>query len=147
MNVGTEPTSDSPTTPWHLWAVGILALLWNAAGAYTILMAQAGKLANLSADEVAYYAAQPMWLVIATDVALFGAILAAIALLSRRRVAVWMFGISLAAIFVTDVYDLAAGTSRMLANTGALVATIFIFVIAILEVVYARAMKGRRLLR
>ena len=147
MNSGLDIPLDTPKRPWHLWTVGILALLWNAAGAYTILMAQAGRLADLSADEAAYYAAQPLWFVVATDIALFGAILAAIALLARSRVAVWLFGISLVAIVVTDVYDLAAGTSRMLANTGALVVTIFILVIAILELVYARAMKGRRLLR
>ena len=47
------------TTPWHVWAVGVLALLWNAAGAYTIMMAQAGRLADISQEEAAYYAAQP----------------------------------------------------------------------------------------
>ena len=53
--------------------VGALALLWNGAGAYTIMMAQAGKLADISAEEAAYYAAQaihkpvttwPDWLVL-----------------------------------------------------------------------------------
>lgn len=29
-------------TPWHVWVVGALALLWNGAGAYTIMMAQVG---------------------------------------------------------------------------------------------------------
>jgi hypothetical protein len=71
--------------PWHLWFIGILALLWNASGAYTILMAQAGKLTGLSLEEAAYYAAQPQWFVVVTEIALFGAIAAAIALLMRSR--------------------------------------------------------------
>lgn len=129
--------------PWHLWVVGVLALLWNGAGSYTIMMAQAGKLADLTADEAAYYAAQPLWFVVVTDIALIGAVVGAIALLLRNRFAVWLFAISLAAIAVTDVVDLAAGTSRMLANTGALIVTILIFVIAMLELAYARAMKSR----
>jgi len=45
-------------TPWHLWVVAILTLIWNGSGAYTIMMAQAGRLPNLAADEAAYYAAQ-----------------------------------------------------------------------------------------
>lgn len=147
--MNTEPMSSSarPKMPWHLWVVGVAALLWNAAGAYTIMMAQAGKLADLTADEVAYYATQPFWFVVVTDIALLGAIAAAAALLLRHRLAVALFGISLAAIFVTDVYDLAAGSSRMLANMAAAIVTLLIFVLAVLELVYARAMRKRTVLR
>ena len=28
-----EPDSSGVKTPWHLWVVGIVALLWNAIGA------------------------------------------------------------------------------------------------------------------
>jgi len=49
--------------PWHLWLVAIVALLWNGAGAYTIMMAQAGRLYDLEPGEAAYYAAQPVWFV------------------------------------------------------------------------------------
>lgn len=133
-------------TPWHLWTVGILTLLWDGSGAYTILLAQAGRLPGISADEAAYYAAQPLWLVVVTDIALFGAIAAGLALLLRSRVAVWLFAISLAAIFVADVYDLAAGTSRALANTGAMIVTALIAVLAVLQLVYALAMRKRGVL-
>ena len=43
-------------SPWHLWAVGAVALLWNVAGAYSILLAQTGRLPNPEPDELAYYA-------------------------------------------------------------------------------------------
>ena len=101
-------------TPWHIWAVGILTLLWNGSGAYTIMMAQAGRLANINADEAAYYAAQPSWFVVATDIALAAAVAAGVALLLRRRAAVSLFALSLSAIVATNAYDLAAGTSRTL---------------------------------
>ena len=132
--------------PWHLWAVGILALLWNASGAYTILMARAGELADLSPDEAAYYAAQPGWFVVVTDIALICAIAGAIALLFRHRAAVWLFAVSLAAIVVTNAYDLAAGASRVLANRGALVVAAIIVLLAVLQLVYASAMKKRAVL-
>jgi glucose dehydrogenase len=99
------------------------------------MMAQAGRLPDLSADEAAYYAAQPFWFVIATDIALLSALAAAVALFLRGRAAVWLFGLSLVAIFVTNAYDLAAGTSRTLASRGALIVTVIIVVIAILRIV------------
>jgi hypothetical protein len=128
-------------TPWHVWVVGVLALLWNGSGAYTIMMAQAGRLLDVSADEAAYYAAQPLWFVVATDIALVAAVAAAVALLLRSRTAGWLFAISVVAVFVTNVYDLAAGTSRVLVDRGALIVTSIIAVLAVLQLVYALAMK------
>jgi hypothetical protein len=127
-------THDSDRkTPWHLWTVGVLTLLWNGSGAYTIMMAQAGELANLSADEVAYYAAQPTWYVILVDVAVTAPLLAGIALLFRSRFAVMLFAIGLAVVIFADIYELAAGTSRALLNTATMTVTSVILVIAILQ--------------
>jgi hypothetical protein len=134
-------------TPWHVWVVAILTLLWNGSGAYTIMMAQASRLPSLSADEAAYYAAQPLWFVIATDIALVAALAAAVALLLRSRTAAWLFALSLIAIFVNDIYDLAAGTSRVLVSRGALIVTVIIAVIAVLQLAYAWAMKRRSVLK
>jgi hypothetical protein len=134
-------------TPWHLWVVGILALLWNASGAYTIMMAQAGRLADVGPEEAAYYAAQPLWLFILTDIALFSGIAAALALLLRSRTAVWLFALSLAVIILGDIYDLAAGTSLILVAGNWLILTLVIVLIAILEYIYAWAMRGRMVLR
>jgi len=135
------------TSPWHLWLVGLVALLWNAAGAYTILLAQAGRLPNPEPDELAYYAAQPLWFAVVTDLALATAIAAALGLLFRKRAAVWMYARSLAAIVVTNSYEVAAGTSRMLVHRAALVATVVIACIALFELVYASAMKSRGVLQ
>jgi hypothetical protein len=139
-------SSARPKAPWHLWIVGIVAFLWNASGTYVIMMAQAGRLPDLTADEVAYYAAQPLWFVVATDIALLGAVAGAIALLLRSRIAIGLFALSLIAIFVTNTYDLSTGASRALASTGALVVTAIIAGIAVLELAYAVAMKRRGVL-
>ena len=138
MNKTTIPAKRK--APWHLWVVGVLALLWYASGAFTIGMAQAGRLPDISADEAAYYAAQPLWFVLLTDVALLSAVAGAAALLLRRRAAVWLFVVSLVAIVATNIYDLASGTSRALANDGAMILTAVIAVTAVLMLVYARAM-------
>lgn len=133
-------------TPWHVWAVAALTLLWNGSGAVTILLAQAGRLPGISADEAAYYAAQPWWFVISTDVATLAPVAAALALLLRSRLAVSLFAVSLVLIIVNDVYGLVGGTSRALANQGALVVTIIIFFVATLQLAYALALKKRSIL-
>jgi hypothetical protein len=143
----SEPASSTPKArPWHLWTVGVLTLLWDGSGAYTIMMAQAGNLPNLSPEELAYYAAQPLWLVIFTDISLLGAIAAGIALLLKSRFAVHLFALSLTTIFITNIYELAAGSSQVYNNTGALVVTCIIVLLAILQLVYALAMKKREVL-
>ena len=132
--------------PWHLWVVAAAAFLWNAAGAVTIIMAQAGTLYDLEPGERAYYAAQPMWFVILTDMSLIAAVSASIAMLLRRKEAVHLFTFSFAAILITNGYELTTGTSRMLATRGAFVVTILIAVIALLEVAYTWVMKRRGVL-
>jgi hypothetical protein len=128
-------------TPWHVWVVGILALLWNAGGAYTIMSAQAGTMPDLPKDELAYYAAQPLWFVAVTDVALVGGVLGAIALLMRSKWAVALFAVSLFAIVVTNGYDIGVGTSRMMTNTTTIVVTVTIWVLAVVQWWYATAMR------
>ena len=134
-------------TPWHLWVAAILTLLWNGSGAVTIMLAQLGRLPDISADEAAYYAAQPLWFVISTSVATFTPVAAGIALLVRSRLAVLLFAISLALILANSIYELAAGVSRALVNPGAMVVTIIIVAIAILQLAYSNAMKKRGVLR
>jgi hypothetical protein len=134
-------------TPWHIWVVAVLTLVWNGSGAYTIMMAQAGRLPELSADEAAYYAAQPIWFVIVTDIALLAALAAGVTLLLRSRIAAGMFALSLAAILVTNVYDLVAGTSRVLVSQGALIVTLIITLVAVLQLVYAWTMKKHAVLK
>lgn len=143
----TVESSAAAKAPWHLWVVGILALLWNASGAYTIISAQMGRLPGITADEAAYYAAQEPWFVAATDIALLSAVAASIALLLRSRWAIPLSGLSIVCIAATAGYDLAAGTSRMFTNQGALIATVLIWVLALLQLWYAAAMRKKGVLR
>lgn len=136
-----------PKVPWHLWVVGILSLLWNAAGAWTIMSAQSGAPMDMDANEIAYYAAQAPWFVALVDVALIGATLAAVALLLRSRWAVQLYGLSIAAIVVTGVYDIAQGTALLLHDQGWLILECVTAGLAIVQLVYAIAMRNRGVLR
>ena len=134
------------TMPWHVWTVAILTLLWNGGGAYTIVMAQMGSSLDMDAHEIAYYARQPFWFVLTTDLALLSAIAAAVALLLRSRVAAWLFALSLCAIVVNNLYDVAANTSLALADSGWRNLTIVIVIVAVLQCAYALTMTRRAVL-
>jgi hypothetical protein len=134
-------------TPWHLWAVAVLTLLWNGSGAYTIMMAQSGRLSNLAAKEAMYFTAQPLWFVVSTDIALFAPLAAAVALLLRSRTAPWLFAVSAIFILANNIYDLATGSSLALIDRGWAFETITIVLIAILQFAYAWAMKNRGVLQ
>ena len=134
------------STPWHLWLVAILTLVWNGAGAATILMAQTGSRLDMDAREVAYYASQPLWFVLTTSLATLLPVAAGVALLLRRRAASWLFAVSLAAIVLNDAYDIAAGTSLALGDRGWLGLLIVVVVIALAQFWYARTMTKRGVL-
>ena len=47
--------NTSITTPWHLWAVGIVTLLWNGLGITSYLMTELGQLdaLGMSSSQIA----------------------------------------------------------------------------------------------
>jgi hypothetical protein len=142
------PTTSAPirATPWHVWVVAILTLFWNGSGAVTIVMAQMGSRLDMAPNEVAYYANQPLGIVLATDLAIGFPIAAGVALLLRRRSAVWLFALALAALAVTNTYDVAAGTSLALRDPGWRTLTIVLVILAVLQLAYAWSMKTRGVL-
>ena len=132
--------------PWHLWVVAVLTLLWNGTGAATIVMAQTGSRLDMEPHEIAYYANQPLWFALATDLATFAPIAGAVALLVRHRAAAWLFATSLAAVVFNNAYDVAAGTSMAIADSGWRGLTLAVIVIALLQFVYAWRMRQRGVL-
>ena len=134
-------------TPWHLWVVAILTLIWNGGGAVTIVMAQMGNRLDMDPNEVAYYANQPTGFVLATDLAVFLPIAGAVALLLRHRSAAWLFALSVLTVVLNNAYDVAAGTSLALADQGWRTVTAAVVAIAMLQFAYAWTMKTRGVLK
>jgi len=133
--------------PWHLWVVGILSLMWNVGGAWTFIQAQSGAPMDMDATEIAYFAAQAPWFVALVDVAVVAPLLAAVALLLRSRWAVHLYGLSIAAIVITSVYDIAQGTALLLNDQGWLILDVVTTSLAIVQLIYAMAMRRRGVLR
>jgi hypothetical protein len=137
----------NPRTPWHLWLVGVLSLLWNAIGGWQIwlkLSGNAGYWNALTAEESAYLAAAPLWTDVAASVAVIAGVLGALLLLARIRIAAFAFIIGLAAWIADNVYVhmLSDGTRILGVGMGILVTILFI-----LQIAYAAWMAKRGVLR
>lgn len=145
----SELTMDAttPKTPWHLWVVGVLSLLWNASGAWVAVQAQTGAAMDMDATEIAYYAEQPLWVVALTALAFAGAILGALALLLRSRWAPALYLLSIAAILASAAGDIARGTALLLQQRDWLVLAGVTTGLAVAQWAYAAWSRRRGALR
>ena len=130
--------TDAPAkTPWHIWLVGLFAVLFNAIGVFDFVMSMARGAeyqasAGMTPDQIAHYQAMPGWMTLVWAVGVFGAFLASILLLLRRRLALPVFVLSLAAFLVSLLYtyvltDGGAVMGQQMAITSAVIAGLLVF--------------------
>jgi beta-lactamase regulating signal transducer with metallopeptidase domain len=111
-------TDASVKTPWHIWLVGLIAVLFNSIGVFDFVMSMAQGAdyqasAGMTPDQIAHYQQMPSWMTVVWAVGVFGAFLASILLLLRRRPAWLVFILSLVAFVVSLLY------TYILSNGGA----------------------------
>ncbi|CAN5352375.1 hypothetical protein BH09PSE1_BH09PSE1_27880 [soil metagenome] len=135
-------------TPWHLWVVGVLSLLWNGFGAIDLTMTLAArevwfKAMGMTSAQVAMFDALPGWMWVAWAFGVYGAIAGSILLLLRRKWAVQAFGLSILGALASLAYH------SFLAGPGGPgpIFPAIIVVIAALLLWYAWAMGKRGVLR
>ena len=146
-----QSTPPPAKTPWHIWVVGIVSLLWNLMGAFDFTMTQLRNesyLKALTAEQREYIFGFPLWVVIAWGIATWGSVLGSALLLARRRLAFNAFLVSFIGLVPTLAYNyvLTDGLKIMGGGTGALIFSATITVIALLLLIYSRAMVRRGLL-
>ncbi len=139
-------------TPWHVWLVGVIALLFNAIGVFDFVMSRAQGAAYMASagmtpDQIAHYQGMPSWMTVVWAVGVFGAFLASILLLLRRKLALPVFVLSLAAFLVSLLYTyvLTSGGAVMgqqMAITSAVITGLLVFFSW-----YSRFMAARGVLR
>jgi len=138
-------------TPKHLWVVGILALVWNAIGAFDYLMTQTRNeayMGQFTPEQLAYFYGFPAWVDATWAIAVWGAVLGSVLLLLRRRLAAPVFAVALVAMVITTIYNYGLSNGlEVMGGAGPLVFSIVIFVIGVALVVYSRAMAARGVLR
>jgi len=146
------PTTPDAKTPWHVWVVGAVSLLWNAMGALDFTMTQLKNDAYLkpfTPEQLAYFASFPLWMVIAWGVGTWGSLVGSLLLLARRGAAYLVFLASFVGMILTFLhnYVLTDGLKVMKGGAGAIVFSAVIMLIGLLLLAYSRAMRGRGVLR
>ena len=142
--------NQTAKTPVHLWIVGILAVLWDAVGAFDYTASQfryAPYMEKFTPEQLEYFYSFPAWADACWALGVWGAFLGSIALLLRKTWAVWLFGVSLLGLAGTTVYNFVLTDGAALMGEGAAAFTGVIWVIALFLFFYARAMAKRRVLR
>jgi hypothetical protein len=142
--------TDVERTPWHLWVIGVVALLWNAMGALDYVMTQTRNeeyMSNFTPEQLSFFYGFPAWVDAAWAIAVWGGVLGTLLLLIRRRYAVWVFLASLIAMVITAFqnYVLSNGMEIM-GDPFTLGFTAAIFLAALALLLYARAMQKRKIL-
>ena len=130
-------------TPVHLWIVGVLAVLWNAVGAFDYLMTQTRNesyMAQFTPEQLAYFYEFPTWVVAFWALAVWGGVAGAVLLLLRKRMAVPVLLVSLACMVVTSIHNFLLSDGLAVMGNGAVAFSGVIFVIALGLWLYARAM-------
>jgi hypothetical protein len=143
-------TIRTARAPWHLWVIGILALLWSAMGAMDYVMTQTKNEAYMSqftAEQLAFFYGLPAWVVAAWAIGVWGGVIGALLLLFRRHLAVWVFLASLLALIVTTFHNfLLSNGMAIMGDAFSLGFTAIIFLFSLGLFLYARAMHKRSVL-
>ncbi|MDB4112389.1 hypothetical protein N9571_07585 [Yoonia sp.] len=140
-------------TPIHLWIVGIVSLFWNAGGAFDYVMTCTNAAEYLAAQPDARLMMldqAPLWFGFTWALGVWFSVIGSLLLLMRSRFAGATFALSLIGLLGSSIYTygIADGGSMVAAaGTAAIVFTIAIPVLLVLQWLYARAMTRRGVLR
>jgi hypothetical protein len=136
--------------PVHLWIVGVLAVLWNAMGAFDYAATQLKLefyMAQFTQEQLDYFYSFPAWMDAAWAIAVWSSLLGSLALLLRKSWAVGLFGLAILGLAVSTVYNFVLSNGLEMMGTGAAMFTAVIWVIAVLLLFYARAMAKKGVLQ
>lgn len=145
-----EDTGMKPDTPWHIWLVGVLAVIWNAMGAYGYVMTQTRNEAHfsqLSPEQIELFTTMPVWATSAYAIAVWTAVLGSILLLLRSRFSTPMFGLSLAGMILSFFHNFALAGAGTVMAMSQLIFTGAIMIIALALFFYARSLANSGVLR
>ena len=142
-------STSTTKAPWHLWVIGIVALLWNAMGAFDYLATKLRLdwyMSAFSQEQLDYFYGFPAWAIACWAVGVWGALLGTVALLMRRAWAVWLYGASILGMLGTTLYNFVLTDGAALMGEGAVMFSVVIWVVALFLYFYSMAMARRRVL-
>ncbi|MCL9999261.1 MAG: hypothetical protein NBV68_07760 [Erythrobacter sp.] len=136
----TEMTASRTATPWHLWVVGVVTLLFNAMGIVSYLTTKLGMLAEmgLTPSQIAFMESYPAWITAFWALGVWGALAGSLLLLARSKWAVAAMVVATIGLVGTTF-----GNHVVLnvpADMQAPVLDVAIWVVTLFLLFYARAM-------
>jgi hypothetical protein len=139
-------------TPWHLWLVGVVAVLFNFIGVFDFVMSmvQGAKYqasAGMTPEQIAHYQGMPGWMTVVWAVGVFGAFGASILLLLRNKLALPVFVLSLAAFAVSLLYTYVLTNGGVVMGTQMAIASAVIAALLVFFIGYSRFWAVRGVLR
>lgn len=108
-------------TPWHLWVLAVLGVVWFAGGAFDYVMTSTQNeayLAQLTNPQRAWLDARPTWFTAAWAISIWSSLLGAVVMLFRSKWAATLFWISLGAYLVACVWSYGLSDPSAMQITG-----------------------------
>lgn len=97
-------------TPWHLWAVGVVGILWNSLGCFDYFMTQTKgddymMAAGMTEAQIAFMHNSPKWMTAVWAIGVWGGLAGAVLLLLKNKLAVPVFVASLVSYSLSVLYN------------------------------------------
>jgi hypothetical protein len=139
-------------TPWRLWVVGVVSLLWNAFGCldYTMTQLQGEtwlRSMKMTDAQIAYFNAMPAWTHATWAIGVWGGLIGAILLLLRIRWALHAFVLSFAGFLGGLVYSYGLTDSAAVMGENSWIMQVVIGAGCVFFIWYAWTMGKRGVLR
>lgn len=142
-----EIQSTKKKAPWHLWAIGILALLWWALGSLEFIATVTRfepYISQFPQEMLDYWYSFPWWMFAVWGIANFGGLVGAVLLLMKNKLAVPLFAASFACVVISMLVSIFEPGPE---GEGGGVMALVIIAIAAALLVYVWRMRTRGVLR
>ena len=145
-------TDTTSRTPWHVWLVGVIAVLFNGIGVFDYVMSMTQGAAymakaGMTPAQIAHYQAMPSWMIAVWAIGVWGAMLGSLLILLRNKLAFPVFAVSLAAFLVSLVYTYVLTNGGEAMGGQMVIASVTITALLLFFIYYARLMTKRGVLR
>ena len=130
---------------WQFWVIGVVALLWNAVGAFDYTMTQTQNEAYMSEftpEQLEFFYGFPTWVVATWATAVWASLLGTVLLLLRKSLAVHVFLVALVAMAITFFHNFFLSNGmEIMGGAGPAIFTAVIFLVAIGLYMYSDRLK------
>lgn len=138
--------------PWHLWLVGVIAVLFNAIGVFDFVMSMAQGSSYMASvgmtpAQIAHYEQMPAWMMAVWAIGVLGAMLGSVLILLRRKLAAPVFAISLAAFLINLLYTYVLTNGGEIMGRGMAITSAIITALLLFFMWYSWLMMKRGVLR